>query len=224
MPQPERNRHERSYQHHPGQGQDRRPGRRPALRPRRHRPRRRARLGIALTAGTLAWATSIFLFGTVNEGLPERIGDLTGLAFQLGVFALLAVQIRTRATGVSRASRIMLKVELVLLGLAGVWSLLHGLLPEPAQDHAALSALDAFWPLSMLGMMIIGVKLAVAGRWRALRWWPLIAESWAVVTVPTFAVFGDDVSRWVGGGHLLIGYATLGVLLALRPGLVLPRD
>ncbi|GIH80884.1 hypothetical protein [Planobispora longispora] len=183
------------------------------------------RLGIALTAGTLAWATSIFLFGTVNEGLPERIGDLTGLAFQLGVFALLAVQIRTRATGVSRASRIMLKVELVLLGLAGVWSLLHGLLPEPAQDHAALSALDAFWPLSMLGMMIIGVKLAVAGRWRgALRWWPLIAESWAVVTVPTFAVFGDDVSRWVGGGHLLIGYATLGVLLALRPGLVLPRD
>ncbi|WP_084965832.1 hypothetical protein [Thermoactinospora rubra] len=182
------------------------------------------RLGLALTAGTLAWATSIFLFGTVNDGFAERFGDLTGLAFQLGVFALLTVQIRTRATGESHVSRIMLKVELVLLGLASVWSLLHGILPEPAQDHAALAVLDAFWPLSMLGMMVIGVKLAVAGRWRgALRWWPLIAESWAVATVPLFILVGEDGARWVGGGHLLLGYATLGVLLALRPGLVVPR-
>ncbi|GAA3446458.1 hypothetical protein [Planomonospora venezuelensis] len=183
------------------------------------------RLGLALTAGTLAWATSIFLFGTVNEGFAERVGDLTGLAFQAGVFALLTIQIRTRATGLSRTSRVMLKVELVLLGLASVWSLLHGLLPEPAQDHMALGVLDAFWPLSMLGMMIISVKLAAAGRWRGpLRWWPLIAESWGVVTVPLFIAFGEGASRWVGGGHLLIGYAALGALLALRPGLVLPRD
>jgi hypothetical protein len=182
------------------------------------------RLGLALTAGSLAWATSIFVFGTVGDGIGQRIGDLTGLAFQLGVFALLTVQIRTAATGLSRVSRIMLKVELVLLGLAAVWSLLHGVLPDPARDHVALSILDAFWPLSMLGMMIIGIKLAVAGRWRGpLRWWPLIAESWAVVTVPLFILAGADAARWVGGGHLLIGYATLGALLALRPGLVVPR-
>ena len=72
----------------------------------------------------------------------------------------------------------------------------------------------------MLGMMIIGVKLAVAGRWRGpLRWWPLIAESWAVVTVPLFIVFGEQASRWVGGTHLIIGYATLGALLTWRPQL-----
>ncbi|WP_188192127.1 hypothetical protein [Nonomuraea sp. SYSU D8015] len=183
------------------------------------------RLGLALTAGTLAWATSIFIFGTVGDGLGQRVGDLTALAFQFGVFGLLTVQIRTAATGVSRVSRIMLKVELVLLGLASLWSLLHGVLPKPAQDHVALAVLDVFWPLSMLGMMIIGIKLAVAARWRGpLRWWPLIAESWAVVTVPMFIMFGEGASRWVGGGHLLIGYATLGLLLALRPGLVLPRD
>ncbi|MGI5285738.1 hypothetical protein ACQEVF_20700 [Nonomuraea polychroma] len=193
--------------------------------PRRITPETVRRLGLTLTTGTVAWATSIFLFGTVNDGFAERVGDLTAVAFQLGVFALLTVQIRTMATGVSRVSRVMLKVELFLLGLATVWSLLHGVLPEPAQDHVALAVLDVFWPLSMLGMMIIGVKLAVVGRWRGpLRWWPLIAESWAVVTVPLFILVGEDGSRWVGGGHLILGYATLGVLLALRPGLVIPRD
>ncbi|MFD1539249.1 hypothetical protein [Nonomuraea guangzhouensis] len=177
-------------------------------------------LGLTLTAGTLAWATSIFLYGTQNTGFAERFGDLTGLLFQGGVFALLTVQARTQATGITRVSRIMLRVEAVLLALASVWSLLHGVLPEPAQDGPLLAILDLFWPLSMLGMMIIGVKLAVAGRWRGpLRWWPLIAESWAVVTVPLFIVFGEQASRWVGGTHLIIGYATLGALLTWRPQL-----
>ena len=89
-------------------------------------------LGLALTAGTLAWATSIFLYGTQNTGFAERFGDLTGLLFQGGVFALLTVQARTQATGITRVSRIMLRVEAVLLALASVWSLLHGVLPEPA--------------------------------------------------------------------------------------------
>ncbi|MGP3962007.1 hypothetical protein ACTWPT_39070 [Nonomuraea sp. 3N208] len=45
-----------------------------------------------------------------------------------------------------------------------------------------------------------------------------------MVTVPLFILVGEDASRWVGGGHLLLGYATLGVLLALRPALIIPRD
>lgn len=180
------------------------------------------RLGLGLTAGTLTWAASIFAFTTVTEGVPERIGDLTGLAFQLGVFCLLAVQFKTRATG---SSVVLLKVEAVILGIASVWSLLHGVLPANLQDAAWLVPMDICWPLSMIGMAVIAVKIAFAGRWRGvLRWWPLIAESWAIVTIPAMVVFGDQASRWVGGTHLLIGYATLGVLLALRPHLVLPKD
>ena len=178
------------------------------------------RLGLGLTAGTLAWAASIFAFSTVSSGVPERIGDLTGLAFQLGVFCLLAVQYRTRATG---KSTVLLKVEAVILGIASVWSLLHGVLPSNLQDAAWLVPMDVCWPLSMLGMMVIAVKIAFAGRWRGvLRWWPLIAESWAVVTVPSMILFGDAASRWVGGTHLLLGYATLGLLLTTRPHLVMP--
>ncbi|MER6575531.1 hypothetical protein [Nonomuraea sp. NPDC001023] len=178
------------------------------------------RLGLALSAGTLAWTASIFVYGTQAQGFGERVGDLTGLLFQLGLFALLAVQIPTRATGTSGFARMMLKVELVLLGVASVWSLLHGVLPDDLQDGPVMQVLDVFWPVSMLGMMAIGIKIAFAGRWRgALRWWPLVAESWAVVTVPAYIVFGESISNWIGGIHLVVGYATLGALLALRPRL-----
>jgi hypothetical protein len=173
--------------------------------------------------GTLAWATSIFVFTTDPHGIPGRIGDLTGLLFQLGVFCLLAVQFKTRAIGLSRAARVGLTIEAVILGLASIWSLLHGVLPSSLQGATWLAVLDICWPLSMLGMAIIAVKLARTGRWQGvLRWWPLIAESWAIVTVPSYILLGTEASRWIGGTHLLLGYATLGILLARNPRLVLP--
>lgn len=172
------------------------------------------RLGLALAAGASTWAATMFAFDG-NDG--ARIGDLGGLAFQLGVFALLAVMLRTRATGTSRASVWMLKVECVLLGLASVWSLLHAVLPDPYQDAVWLAVLDVFWPLSMLGMFVIAIKLAFAGRWTGLlRGWPLVAESWAVVCVPASVIFGA-AAWWVGPAHLLVGYVLLGVLLAATP-------
>jgi len=57
-------------------------------------------------------------------------------------------------------------------------------------------ALDLFWPISMLGMFLIGIRIAVAGRWKGVsRFYPIVAESWAVVTVPSLAVFGPGVAR-----------------------------
>jgi len=178
------------------------------------------RLGLTLTTGTLLWAASTFVFGPNGEGIGSRVGDITGFCFQVGVFALLTAMLRTGATGVTRKARAMIRVEYVLLGLASLWSLIHGLAPASIGDSTPVMILDVFWPLPMLGMFVIGIKVAVAGRWQgALRWWPMVAETWAVVTVPTFLVLGDGVARWVGGAHLLIGYAALGLLLARRPEL-----
>jgi len=178
------------------------------------------RLGLTLTTGSLLWAASTFVFGPNGEGIGARVGDVTGFFFQVGVFALLTAMLRTGATGATKKARAMIRVEYVLLGLASLWSLIHGLTPAGIGDSLPVMVLDVFWPLSMLGMFVIGVKVAVAGRWQgALRAWPLVAETWAVVTVPTFLLFGDGVARWVGGAHLLIGYAALGLLLARRPEL-----
>lgn len=176
------------------------------------------RLGAGLTAGTLAWAASTFVFPPTADGIGGRIGDLTGLAFQLGVFCLLTVMIRTQATGTSRFARGMLRVECGLLGLAASWSLLHGVLPAGMQDATWLAVLDVFWPLSMLGMFVIGIKVAAAGRWTgAVRAWPVVAETWGVITVPMFLLLGPVVSQYVGAVHLVLGYAALGLLIAAMP-------
>jgi hypothetical protein len=174
------------------------------------------RLGLGLTTGTLLWASTMVVWGSNATGFGGRMGDLGGLAFQLGLFGLLQVQLRTRAPGTSRSAVAMIKVEHVLLAIASLWSLLHAITP----DTGWLAVLDLFWPLSMLGMAVIGVKIAVAGRWRgALRVWPVVAESWVFVAVPAYAAIGGTIANCIGAGHLLVGYATLGALLALRPEL-----
>lgn len=176
-------------------------------------------LGLALTAGAAAWATSMFTVGNnPTDSLGLTISDVTGGFFQLGLFALLAIQVRTRATGLTKVARGMLVVEHVLLTVATVWSFLHAV---PAlRDAVWLIPMDVFWPLSMLGMAVIGVKILFAGRWKGVgRVWPAVAESWAVVSVPAFGIFGSPVADYIGGTHLVIGYVTLGVILMLRPQL-----
>jgi hypothetical protein len=182
------------------------------------------RRGAILAAGSLVWASATFTVGSMPEtSLGWAIQDLGGLVFQLGLMALLGVQARTMATGTGRVARAMIPVERVVLGLAMVWSFIHGAIP-PLRDAGWLALLDICWPLSMLGMFVIGVKIAIAGRWRgAARVWPVLAESWAVVTVPTFLIAGETLGNLVGGTHLILGYAGLGLLLVLRPALVRPR-
>ncbi|WP_127935757.1 hypothetical protein [Nonomuraea polychroma] len=132
--------------------------------------------GLGLAAGTLTWAMAIFLLGPTGVGVTERIVDRTGLLFQLSVFCLLWIPARTRAIGISRAASIALGIEAVLLGLASFWSLLHGILPDGIKDETWLMVLGLCWPLSMLGMAAISVKLAFAARWHGvMRWWPLVA-------------------------------------------------
>jgi hypothetical protein len=182
------------------------------------------RHGLALTAGATAWSVASLVYGfTPDSGLGVAVTDLSAFAFQLGVLSLVQLQLRTRATGVGRAAVTLLKVERVLLALAMAWSLLHGLVPS-ARDDLWLAVLDVFWPLSMLGMLVIGVKVAVAGRWRGVaRFYPLVAESWVAVTLPALAILGPAVGETVGALHLLVGYAALGLVLATRPHEVLPR-
>ena len=184
------------------------------------------RTGLAVLGGSLAWAATMVAVGNNPESaIGVSINDFGGLLFQLGLFALVGLQLRTGATGTSRVAVGMLKVERVLLSLAMTWTVLHGLVPS-FRDDLWLAVLDVFWPLSMLGMAVIGVKIAFAKRWRGpARFWPVVAESWAPVVIPAFAVLGAGrAADAVGAGHLLVGYCTLGLILAVRPHLAASRD
>ena len=176
--------------------------------------------GAAVTTGSLAWAAGLLAYGNAPEAGTGQavVVHLSSLLFQLGLAALVTVQLRTSATGTGRLARGFLHVEHVLLGLAMVSTLLWAF-AEGMRGTPLFAALDAFWPLSMLGMAAIGVRIALAGRWRgAARCWPMVAESWAPVVVPISAIV-PSVAAAVGAGHLVVGYATLGLVLAFRPAL-----
>jgi hypothetical protein len=185
-------------------------------------PTRFVRLGgLAMAAGAAAWALGTVLTYDVDpvDGEYPLYYKASSLLFQLGLVALVAVQRRTRATGTGTFARRFLHAEHVMLGLAIASSIQWMVAPDLSED-AVFLALDAFWPLSMLGMAAIGIRIAIAGRWRgAARIWPAVAETWVLVMVPVSALASAEVGSFVGAAHLLAGYTTLGVILALRPEL-----
>jgi hypothetical protein len=181
--------------------------------------------GLAMAAGAAAWAVGSVLTYDVDPAGDEYpfAYKASSLLFQLGLVALVAVQLRTRATGTGRLARGFLHAEHVLLGLAIASSLQWMFAPDLSEDPFFV-ALDLFWPLSMLGMAAIGIRIAIAGRWRgAARVWPAVAETWALVMFPAMAVVSEDATSFVSAGHLLVGYTTLGIVLAVRPDLTEAR-
>jgi hypothetical protein len=182
------------------------------------------RAGIAVATGSAAWAAATLAFGIdpVNRW-QDLTYEVTALLFQLGLVALVSVQLRTGAIGTGRLARSLLHLEHVLLGLAILATSSSAFLPR-YEEEAWYLALDVFWPLSMVGMFLIGIRIAIAGRWTgAARWWPLGAESWAPVNIPV-AQLAPEFVAYTAGGHLLVGYVALGVVLALRPELTGARD
>ena len=178
------------------------------------------RHGTMLTVGALAWGSAIAAFGLgeLDEPVARIAHNTTAFLFQLGVLALVRVLWRTKALGTGRLARVALRVETGALVLA-VLSTLSDLVGLTNLDNPFSLALDFFWPISMAGMFLIGIRIAVAGRWKGVsRFYPIVAESWAVVTVPSMGIFGPGVARWVAVAHLVVGYAVLGQVVARKRG------
>ncbi|MGY2079376.1 hypothetical protein [Modestobacter sp. SYSU DS0657] len=181
--------------------------------------------GAAVAVGSAVWAGGILAFGlTPVDGWQGITYDLSSLAFQLGLVALVTVQLRTGAIGTGRLARGLLHAEHVLLVLAIASTVTWMVTSETQRETTWFLLLDSCWPLSMIGMFAIGIRIAIAGRWRgAARFWPLGAESWAPVVIPVSAVLPDAAGP-VAAAHLFLGYAALGVVLARRPELTGARD
>ncbi len=173
--------------------------------------------GRVLTAGALAWAGVMAFVGIdpVGHG-PELAFSLGSGLFQVGLLFLLRTLWRTQALGTGRLARFVLRAEAVAVSLA-IGSTASDGLGLTDFDQVQYIVLDAFWPLSMLGMFLIGIRIAVAGRWKGVsRYWPMVAESWAVVVIPTMGILGDSVAHVVAVAHLVVGYAVLGVIVSRK--------
>lgn len=173
--------------------------------------------GTVLTAGALLWAVSIAVSGNNPTGTLGLLGlGISSGTFQVGLLFLLRVLWRSQALGSGRVARAFLVAETVAVGVA-MGSTLADTLALSDLSQPAWLALDLFWPLSMMGMFAIAIRIAIAGRWHGVaRFWPLVAESWAVVVIPTMAVFGDGAAQVVASAHLVVGYAVLGQIVARK--------
>lgn len=165
--------------------------------------------------------------GRSVEGEPageERPFKLHGTLLTVGAGLWAAA---TTATGINpqqptpgpgsgRLAAVLLKVEAGLVTLAMASTLADAFrLSDLRQPGWAL--LDAFWPPSMVGMFLIAIRVAIAGHWKGVsQFWPLLAESWAVVVIPTMALFGYPAASIVSVLHLLIGYAALGQIVTRK--------
>ncbi|WP_299575639.1 hypothetical protein [uncultured Williamsia sp.] len=178
--------------------------------------------GTLLTLGSLAWIGMLpFTADSSDHGLSGVMGALAALAFQAGVVWLLATQYRTAAMGDGRVARGFHRAEFVLMGGAMVSTVLDGL--GTLHGTPVWAVFDACWPLSMFGMLGIGIRVAIAGRWTGiLRWWTLGAQSWFAL-VPV-AMTGGALAMALPSVHVVVGYAVLGVLLARAGGLVRQED
>jgi hypothetical protein len=79
---------------------------------------------------------------------------------------------------------------------------------------ALLVVLDAAWPLSMLGLVAVGIAVLRARRWPgALRWLPLAAGLLIPVDIVTMVLFGPRVEIAVRAAYMTLAYGALGLRL-----------
>jgi hypothetical protein len=175
--------------------------------------------GMLLTTGAVAWGVDSAIFGSDPHGsFEEALSSITSGTFQLGILGLLTVLWATTALGEGRLARFFLRLEGVVLVLAMGSTFVDGIGVSDL-DKVGWVLLDLCWPLSMLGMFLIGIRIAVAGRWHGKsRYWPLVAESWGPIVVPTFGLLGSTVAGIVSFVHLCVGYGVLGQIVARKQG------
>ena len=173
--------------------------------------------GTVITVGALMWAVAIALVGNdPQDPAGLAIFAVGSGAFQIGLFFLLSVLWRSAALGTGRLAKGFLVAESLALFVAIMSTVFDGIGLTDLSRPVFLMV-DLFWPISMLGMFGLAIRIAIAGRWRGVtRFWPLVAESWAVVVIPTMMILGPGAAQVVAVEHLVIGYATLGQIVARK--------
>lgn len=176
--------------------------------------------GTVVTAGTTAWITSLIIAG---NGIRDKIVPIEvwgSMAFLFGALFLVALVLSTNATGRGKGRYIAI-VEMALFVPALIWCPL-----EVAYDGDTpgwVIPFDMCWPLSMLGMLVLGIAVAKVGRYRGLlRWQLLLCGLWLPVAGVGQAVIGDDGGSVPGTVWLGLSYGVLGLRLAFTPRIVLP--
>ncbi|SIS08717.1 hypothetical protein [Williamsia sterculiae] len=168
-------------------------------------------VGVALVGTTIGWGTAMqAIGGREGFGWYSLLGGVAALAFQATLIVLLLLECRTHAMGSGRVARTAHRVQFAVMAGAMVSTVLDAF--WALHGTVIWMVFDSCWPLSMVGMAAIGIRIVIAGRWsRPLRWQTLFAQSWVLWAIPLSAV---PMIGMVGGLlQILLGYGVLGLML-----------
>lgn len=176
--------------------------------------------GAAVAAGATAWIIGLMIAGNEVRDKIVPVEIWGSMAFLFGAWSLVSLVLSTNATGAGKGRYIAI-VEMVLFGPALIWCPLA--VAYDGDTPGWVIPFDMCWPLSMLGMLVIGIAVAKVGRYRGLlRWQLLLCGLWLPVAGVGQAVIGDDGGTIPGTVWLGITYGVLGLRLAFTPRIVLP--
>lgn len=178
-------------------------------------------LGALTALGGVLWGVS-WIVSPSRTGENSQVEIWASGVFQLGLFALLAVMWVSAATGTGRVARSILAAEVVALVLAIAWTVPY-LFDANRPTTGVLVVLDAFWPLSMVGLIVVGAMVARAARWPVpLRYLPLAAS--LLIPVDIAVMWAPEAVRnAVMGVYLAVTYGLTGLAMIGRADQV-PTD
>jgi hypothetical protein len=168
--------------------------------------------GVAVAVGGITWGAA-WWFSPSARGQNSQVEIWASGVFQLGLLALLAVMWTTRATGTGRWSRWVLAAEGVAVLLASAWTVPY-LVDANRPSTGLLAVLDPFWPLSMAGLIVVGVLVLLSRRWPApSRYLPLVASllipiDIAIIWAPV-AVRDAFIPLYLAVAYGLLGIAVI---------------
>lgn len=179
-------------------------------------------LGALVALGGTLWGLAWILTPS-QQGDNSQVEIWASGLFQLGLLALLALMWASRATGTGRTARGLLAAEVVAVILALAWTVPY-LFDANRPTTGVLVVLDAFWPLSMAGLIVIGIMVAKAGQWPTpLRHLPLVAALLIPVDIAV-SWAPDEVRSVVMGVYLALSYGLLGLGIVRESNKLLPQE
>lgn len=173
--------------------------------------------GIAVALGAIIWSIGWLQAGVRPEGpdgepINDQLEIWAGGIFILSLLGLLLIMRATSATGAGRLGRWVLSVEIVAVILAIAWNVPYAF-DANRESPLLLTILDAFWPLSMVGLILVGILVARARRWPApARYFPLAASLLIPVDIVLIVVGLDEWTQIiVRATYFAVAYVLVGI-------------
>lgn len=136
-----------------------------------------------------------------------------GLVYMLGWTASLVGLQRLEAAGTTRFGRALLWAVLVCLTIANLSNVYQILLPD--QKNSFFYTIDAFWPISNVLMLPLGITVWVARRlvgWR--RFVPLLVGLWFPLGMGLMLLAGRaPIGMYLMGGYSAVTWFLLGYVV-----------